>query len=241
MHISLYGQGISDLNDLGECPIPDTHQKFKEAAYFLGKCAELYHVPLEFQFNLNAFIQALRNITFMLQSESDKPHAFDSWYTLKQAEMRQSDLLRRFVQARNVVVKQSSLKARSTALSGIFRGRRFKLGMQHPVPLLAPSEWILERLKHRVGFFIDEEHSQPWEQFGIHRTWIVEELGEPEVLSLCLQTLNYVGAVVGEAHVLFGAEIDDTEMEIDMNRTQTLLETDVDPSLIKKWRWNDTV
>ncbi len=117
------------MKEQGDCPIPDTHQKFKEATYFLGKCAEHYHMPAEFQYNLNAFIQALRNTTFMLQSEPSKPEGFGSWYASKQAEMRQNDLLRRFVQARNIVVKQSSLKAQSTACSGLFRGRRFKLGM----------------------------------------------------------------------------------------------------------------
>ncbi len=229
------------MNDQGESPIPDTHQKFKEATYFLGKCAELYHVPLEFQFNLNAFIQALRNTTFMLQSEPNKPDGFEAWYASKQVDMKRSDLLRRFVQARNIVVKQSSLKARSTAWSGLFRGRRFKLGMQHPVPLLTPSAWVLERLKANVGFFLDEEHSQPWEQFGVHRTWVVPELGESEVLTLCLQALNCIGAVVGEAHRFFGADTENTEMELDVVRTQVLLETDVDPSLVVKWRWNDTV
>lgn len=229
------------MNDRGECPIPDTHQRFKEAVYFLGKCAELYHVPAEFQFNLNAFIQALRNVTFMLQSEPNKPEGFDAWYATKQAEMRQSGLLRRFVQARNVVVKQSSLRARSTAWSGLFRGRRFKLGMQHPVPLFTPSEWVINRLKARVGFFLDEEHSQPWEQFGVLRTWVVEALGESEVLSLCVQALNYVGEVVADAHSLLGADVEKTTVELDLLRTQTLLETDVDPSLIIKWGWSNAV
>lgn len=227
------------MNDPGDSSIPDTHQKFKEAAYFLGKCADHYHVPLEFQFNLNAFIQALRNTTFMLQSEPKKPEGFDAWYTSKQTEMKEIDLLRRFVQARNIVVKQSSLTARSTALMGVFRGRRYKLGIQRSVPLLAPSAWILERLKANVGFFIDDEHSQPWEQFGVKRTWVVEELGEGEVLSLCLEALNHIGLVVTEAHRLFGADVDSLEMKLDMVRTQTLLETDVDPSLISKWHWND--
>lgn len=229
------------MNDCGECPIPDTHQKLKEATYFLGKCAEHYHEPEEFQFNLNAFIQALRNITFMLQSERNTPEGFRAWYASKQAEMGKSDLLRRFVQARNVVVKQSSLKARSTARSGVFRGRHFKLGMNHSVPLFAPSKWVLERLKARVGFFLDEEHSQPWEQFGIYRVWGVEELGDQEVLGLCIQAINHIGAVVEEAHGLFGADVEISAVGVDMLRTQTLLETDVDPSLIAKWGWNDAV
>lgn len=34
-----------------------------------------YHAPFHFRFYLNAFIQALRNVTFMLQSEERKPTA----------------------------------------------------------------------------------------------------------------------------------------------------------------------
>ncbi|MBI5938236.1 MAG: hypothetical protein HY850_10350 [Betaproteobacteria bacterium] len=229
------------MNDKGECPIPDTHQKLKEATYFLGKCAEHYHVPSEFLFNLNAFIQALRNITFILQSEPNRPEAFDLWYEKKQEEMRQIDLLRRFVQARNIVVKQSSLKAKSTARSGVFRGRRFKLGMLHDVPLFAPSAWLLERLQANVGFFLDEARSQPWEQFGVERVWIVEEIGDTEVLRLCGQALNAIGVLVEEAHRLFGAGVEGAEVELDMLRTQTFLETDNDPSLIIKWGWSDAV
>lgn len=227
------------MREQGECPIPDTHQKFEEAVYFLGKSAEHYHVPLEFQYNLNAFIQALRNTTFMLQSEPKKPEGFDDWYGRKQAEMKANDLLRRFVQARNIVVKQSSLTVRSIAWSGVFRGRLFKVGTQGQIPLLTPSAWILQKLNTHVGFFLDPERSDPWEQFGIHRTWIVEELGESEVLGLCLEALNHIGRLVGEAHRLFGVKVDGTEMELDLVRTQTLLETDADPSLIAKWRWNE--
>lgn len=149
--------------------------------------------------------------------------------------------MRRFVDARNQVVKQSSLKASSTAFSGLFRYRRFKLGQQHAVPLFAPSAWVLERLKVNVGFLIDEDHSQPWEQFGVMRTWIVNELGEVEVLSLCVQILNYIGEVIGEAHSLFGTDIQSSEVELDMLRTQTLLETDLTPSLIAKWGWNEPI
>jgi len=96
----------------------------------------------------------------------------------------------------------------------------------------------LDRLKANVGFFLDEAHSQPWEQFGVLRTWVVEEIGESEVLGLCLQALNSVGVVLMEAHQLFGADVDSAELELDMLGTQTFLETDADPSLIDKWGWN---
>lgn len=69
---------------------------------------------------------------------------------------------------------------------------------------------------------------------------MVEELGEQEVLGLCVQTLNHIGAVVENAHSLFGAEVESTVVEVDMLRTQTLLETDVNSSLVAMWGWNDT-
>lgn len=90
-----------------------------------------------------------------------------------------------------------------------------------------------------MSIILDEEHSQPWEQFGVYRTWVVEELGEPEVVGLCIQALNRVGAVIEEAHSFFGVGFESTVVEVDMLRVQALLETDVDPSLIAKWDWND--
>src|ERR1019366_1268124 len=117
------------------CPVPSTHDKFNEAQYFFNKMLEQYHRPFEFQFNLNAFIQAIRNVTFMLQAEENKPEGFDDWYTKKQEEMRANTLLRRFVEARNIVVKRSSLTAMSKARSGLFRGRRLKLAVAHGLPL----------------------------------------------------------------------------------------------------------
>ncbi len=70
---------------------------------------------------------------------------------------------------------------------------------------------------------------------------MVVELGEVEALSLCAQALNHVGAIVKEAHSFFGAYVENTIPKLDMLRTQTLLETDVDPSLIAKWGWNGDI
>jgi len=70
------------------CPIPSTHDKFNEAQYFFGQMLQNYHFPWQFQFNLNAFIQALRNVTFMLQAEPNKPEGFDGWYAAKREELK---------------------------------------------------------------------------------------------------------------------------------------------------------
>jgi hypothetical protein len=113
-----------------ESPIPSTYEKYREAVYFQQVMVGSYHLPDNFQFNLNAFVQALRNITFMLQSEENKPPTFNEWYAIKQEEMRKYDLLRRFRDSRNLIVKRQSLKRRSVARVGYFQYRRSREGSE---------------------------------------------------------------------------------------------------------------
>ena len=175
------------------CSLPSTHDKYNEAQYFFGKLVALYHRPDEFKFNLNAFIQAIRNITFMLQSEERKPEGFAQWYAKKQEEMRADDLLRRFVEARNIIVKRSSLVAMSTARSGLFRGRMLKLAAEHEVPPFTDTVEVLERAKNfALRLFLDEEHSAIGEQAGVERTWVVSEISQGEVTTDGLFSLQRV-------------------------------------------------
>jgi|HubBroStandDraft_3_1064219.scaffolds.fasta_scaffold29643_2 hypothetical protein len=188
-------------HDASLCPVPSTHDKYNEARYFFGKLLECYHQPEEFQFNLNAFIQAIRNITFMLQSEENKFEGFDEWYAAKQEGMRANGALRRFVEARNIVVKCSSLAAKSKARSGLFRGRRLKLAVEHELQPFVDTLKALEGAKaFAYRLFLDEEHSAIGEQAGVERIWMVPELGVEEAGLICLDALNYMGELVAETH-----------------------------------------
>src|SRR5712692_916878 len=95
------------------CPIPATHQALVEATSHMGLMGTAYHKPDMFLLHLNAFIQALRNITFRLQAEKAKFPAFEPWYAEKQAAMRADRLLRTLHDARTKVVKQIGLASKS--------------------------------------------------------------------------------------------------------------------------------
>lgn len=218
--------------------IPSTLHKLDEANYFLARMFENYHSPFEFQFNLNAFIQAIRNVTFMLQSEEDKPAGFAAWYEETQKELRGNQQLRKFVAARNIIVKQSSLTHKSHVWSGLFRGRKLKLAIQQEIHPLTETTAIFDETKGFGMIFLDEEHSAIGEQLGIERTWIVQELGDSEVCTVCLEAFNEMAKVVSGALSLFGQDIDLQAPKIDMKIIQVILETDLDPSLIDKWGWN---
>jgi hypothetical protein len=113
------------------CAIPNSHDKFEEAHYFLQMMMINYHHADGFRYSMNAFIQALRNITFALQSEKRNIPDFDSWYVDRQKWMKENELLKKFVEGRNIVVKRGNLEIKSEAYIGLFR--KFKLGMAIPI------------------------------------------------------------------------------------------------------------
>ncbi len=79
-------------------------EKLLEAEYFLGRCMEVSG-PY-FQYELNAFLSASRNVTFVMQSSMSKVSGFSDWYAEKQAEMRTDAAMRFFLELRNVSQKQ---------------------------------------------------------------------------------------------------------------------------------------
>jgi hypothetical protein len=62
------------------CPIPGTHNRLREAHRLWHQAADQYADPAGFQPNLNATIQALRNVTWVLQKEHAAVPDFEPWY-----------------------------------------------------------------------------------------------------------------------------------------------------------------
>jgi hypothetical protein len=224
--------------DIENSPLPSTVDKFWEAWYFLLAMTGEYHDPHAFRYNLNAFIQAFRNITFILQSEESRPPGFEVWYSAKRAEMREIELLKRLVDARNLIVKKSMLAPSSEVRLGLFKGRRFKLGVGGPIDPFRDSRELLQKAcEFYVGFYIDERHSDFGEQVGVWRKWVVEEIGSDEVVTHCAEALGYMSRLLEEAHEVWGASFDASFKVPHPDAFQSLLESDIDPSLPIKWGW----
>jgi hypothetical protein len=227
------------------CPIFNAHDKLQESFFFLLQLADAYHFAAPFRFYLNAFLQSLRSVTMMLQTYKEAVPNFDEWYQKKQEEMRSNDLLARMCNARTVIVHKGALQTKSTATVGVYRGREPILALTVPVknPFIDSSQLLSMYSKFLVGkganlFWLDEEHSEPGEQLGIKRCWIADNLGNEEVLSLCLSAYQQISDVIKEAHKL--CDFTFAPSTIDFNYFQSryvLLESDVDPSLHKKWGW----
>lgn len=213
---------------------------------------DVYHEPEPFRWNLNAFLQALRSVTFMLQSELKQQPGFDKWYQHWQELMQQDDLLKKFNEGRATVVHRGMLQHKSNVEAGIFRGTVMKFAFHFPIDINISSQVILEALiKGDTNVFptfdmfkdlLDETHPAIGEQLGVRRTWIVEDLGskDEDVLLLCDHAWARISQIVSAAHNFAGAEfpaIDEQNEKHDIARIKILLETDLDPLLPQKWGW----
>jgi len=242
-----HSDGLRSAEGTLRCPISATHDKYDEAHYFLERMMREYHRPHPFRWNLNAFLQALRAVDYMIRSELGDRDDFQAWY-VERIQDAAGDL-RRIIDARNTVVHEGMLQRQSVFESGLFRGRRFKLLCPVEVPWYMPSEVILERTKVAfTGFLIDEDHSAIGEQLGVRRRWKVEELGDEEVLTVCDRAWLQAAEIVIAAHIFAEPRFEDRrageEMRApwhDVNKVNVLLESDLDSTLLQKWGWPDDV
>ena len=103
--------------------------------------------------------------------------------------------------------------------------------MEIDVPVHFPSKYVLEHMTRRMGF-LDEAHSGVGEKYGVRRTWISEELGSDNVVTLCDEAWAKIGDVLAKAHAFLGLEAAGPPPHgHDPSRVDLLTETDVDPTL----------
>ncbi len=131
--------------DYGRCPIPKTHRRLVEAHVLWHQSLEQYHQPESFQANLNATIQALRNVTFILQNEKHTFSQFEDWYKRWQDRMKAHPILRWLKEARNTVAKQGDLETSSTAVVKLVTWKDDVL-VESSVPPDTPPSLILRNI-----------------------------------------------------------------------------------------------
>lgn len=224
-----------------QCPLDATDDRFDEAHYFLNQAAANYHSPQRFRWYLNATIQALRSVTFVLQKNLARVPGGKTWYENHRKELEEDPNARRLVTARNVVVKEGDLAKKSTVQAGLYRGTVAKFVFAWEIPTSLPSESVLQfAIENFPDFIKAEGHTAIDEQLGVERTWMVEVMGDQEVLGVCDHVLSAVGRLVRDAHLLVKRRrpFPDSH-EHDFTRDRVFLETDMDPTLPKRWGWEN--
>lgn len=191
--------------DYSRCPLPKTHRRLVEAHVLWHQSLEQYHQPDLFQANLNATIQALRNITFMLQSEKRSFSQFEDWYKRWQERIKADPILRWLKEARNTVVKQGELENSSMAVVKLVTWKDDVL-VESSIPPDTPPSLILRN----IPFFelVSNTHLSPGDlehaAIVIERRWSVTDLGGREILGALAQAYGLLSDLVLDAHITLG-------------------------------------
>jgi hypothetical protein len=94
------------------CPIPFTHDRLREVHHWWHEMARYYHEPEPFRYAFGAFVQAARNVTFVLQKEKGIFPDF-AWYAEWVSKAKQDALLTWLLDTRNDFVHRQSLEPKS--------------------------------------------------------------------------------------------------------------------------------
>jgi hypothetical protein len=188
-----------------DCLIPNSHNRLLDSHRLWHQTADSYFDPDAFRANLNATIEALRNITFALQAEKENIPEFDLWYPKWQDRMRQDIILKWLNEARTTVVHKRDLETRSTA-KVIIQTYLDLAKCEIIVPPNLPSELI--------AFYILTEGIKGLPQYilekcvaEIERLWVAVDLPDYELLDALAHAYQILHLIVSEAHHLTGCDI----------------------------------
>lgn len=234
-----------EISDLEECPIPIAEDRFEEALHFMQRLESEYHDPRLFRFNLNALLSSLRATVELLHKEMEKSGRNSIWLPTK-ARYKDDFDLNRVALGRNVTLHQKAIYDGSTIRVGMFRGRRHKLSVGGHVANDKSSQALLEEWQssEMAGYFLDSDRSDVGEQYGVWRQYFLKELNDSdEALVACWKAVIRTNDLLAEAHHVCGGRTyavpaEELLAEDTILRVTVLLESDVDPSLPKKWGWS---
>jgi len=192
--------------DIKKCSIPNTHKRLLEAHRLWHQTLENYFEPEGFRTNLNACIQALRNLTFALQAEQKNITNFGEWYLKWQERMRKDPMLKWLNDARVTVVHQGDLETKSTVNVTVHNYLDI-VKAEFEVPLYLASVDIAK--------FVAK--SLPKELIRnciavIERRWIAADMQENELLEVLGYSYTFLFEMVKEAHEIVGHSIQHCEI-----------------------------
>jgi len=192
------------------CPTPTAHKRLSEGHRWWHGCLENYDDVTAFKANLNACLQALRNVTFVLQKERRLIKDFDSWYPLWQSKMGADEIMKWLVKSRNRVVKEGDLELESTAISRVvfdYEGvadalkdslpdaeSDITLGRQMP-PLTRPIDYASKIRSMPIA-----KHVMEGATLFVERRWVDSALPKRELLDALAHAFGVLSLLLEDAH-----------------------------------------
>jgi hypothetical protein len=159
------------------------------------RASDSYFSPDEFRIAVQPCIQALRSVTWILQSNKAKIQAFDDWYLPWQQKLKDDVVLRWAVQARNRIEKQGDLQTHSKLKVTFSRSWHDKASLECDLPPMMTTDRIAETALNQAPHGQDEEAV-----LKIERRWVDLGLPDYEVLDALSRTYAVLHELVTDAH-----------------------------------------
>lgn len=186
-----------DTKSSAHCPLPNTHSRLSQAHRLWHQMLDDYNDPESFRANLNSTIEALRNVTFMLQKEKHVIPNFDTWYDGEREKMKADSVMIWLCEARTIVVHNSDLETQSTAHATVHNNlslARISLELPPLLPFAAACELIASTLPES---FASKKSDLV---LSIERRWVAKQLPEWELLDALGHAYGILSNIVKEAH-----------------------------------------
>ncbi len=191
------------------CPIPKAHARLNQCHLLWHEALEAYADPDRFVSHLNATIQGLRNVTWVLQKELRHSEGFDEWYAEWQEKMAADARMKWLISARNQIEKQGDLDASSVArvrvIGSWLRGPALKMEVE---PTLEAHE-IARRTQIRgLPSRVRQEGV-----LEVERRWTVEEFAGDEILDVLAHCYGVLSKLLVAAHRRWGDHEDSCALD----------------------------
>lgn len=196
---------VSAAQDAASCVVPKTHARLEQAHALWHEALAAYHDPDLFVTKLNALIQALRTVTWILQKEFGNSDEFESWYKSWQGVLKADGRLKWALDVRNHVEHQGDLETSSVAHVRVMAG-----GWSAPVADLEVDPTVdAAEIMRRVQLVGLPARVRKDGVMEVERRWILPELPGEEVLEVLAHCWGVLARVVAAGHRARGQRMED--------------------------------
>lgn len=190
---------------------------------FWHGCLEGYQEPFKFRSNLNATVQALRNVTFVLQKEKRLIAGFDEWYSPHQAALGEDEVMRWVVKSRNRIVKEGDLETDSSLRAWLIAtyfdataAMEASLPASEALRMLDDGE-VEKQISapprfgtgEVLGMFVNNAPKRVVDDsvIAIERRWVDRALPDRELLDAVAYAYARLNEILKDAHAHTGADL----------------------------------
>ena len=197
-----------------KCKLASLHEKFNQAFILWKQTYDNYFNPDIFITNLNATIQALRNITFTLQNKKSLFTDFDKWYKPWVEKLKTDKYMCWLNDSRIKIVHQDDFEVNSFATIRIFNYHTTYLA-DYSIPIEMPLHAIIGMLLYHKK--ITPEQIRAENILEVTRRWSTPDYKKIDILYILLCTFPVFSNIIADAHKELGLSIKECDYYIKEN------------------------